>query len=47
MLVKEIMHSVTKVSSDTSISEAAGIMDQKSIGSVLIEESNRIIGIMT
>ena len=47
MLVKEIMHSVTKVSSDTSISEAAGIMDQKSIGSVLIEGSNRIMGIMT
>ena len=47
MLVKEIMHNVTKLPSDTSISKAAGIMDEKSIGSVLIEEDNRIIGIMT
>ena len=47
MLVKEIMHNVTKLSSDTSISEAAAIMDEKSIGSVLIEEGNSIIGIMT
>ena len=47
MRVKEIMHNITKLSSDTSISEAAGIMDEKSIGSVLIEEGNSIIGIMT
>lgn len=47
MLVKEIMHNVTKLSSDTSISEAASIMDQKSIGSVLIEDNDKLIGIMT
>jgi|TARA_B100001964_G_C14191806_1_gene581431 CBS domain-containing protein len=47
MQVKGIMHSVTKVLSDTTISEAARIMDKKSIGSVLIEEDSKIIGIMT
>lgn len=47
MLVKEIMHNITKLSFDTTISEAAELMDQKSIGSVLIEEDNKIIGIMT
>tara|TARA_Y100000310_G_scaffold330535_1_gene402375 strand:+ start:67 stop:474 length:408 start_codon:yes stop_codon:yes gene_type:complete len=47
MQVKEIMHNVAKISSDISISEVVGIMDEKSIGSVLIEEDNRIIGIMT
>ncbi len=47
MRVKEIMHNVTKVSSDTNISEAAGIMDKKVIGSVLVEENNKVIGIMT
>jgi len=47
MLVKEIMHNVTKLPHHITISEAARIMDKKSIGSVLIEENNRIIGIMT
>ncbi|MFH0868570.1 MAG: CBS domain-containing protein [Candidatus Woesearchaeota archaeon] len=47
MQVKEIMHSVTKIPSDSSITEAALIMDQKSIGSVLIEENDEIVGIMT
>ena len=47
MKVKEIMHPATKVPSDTTISEAARIMDQKLIGSVLIEENNKTIGIMT
>ena len=47
MQVKEIMHNITKISSDSYISEAAKIMDKKSIGSVLIEEDNKIAGIMT
>ena len=47
MQVKEIMHNITKISSDNSISMAAQIMDQKSIGSVLIEENSKVIGIMT
>ena len=47
MKVKEIMHRVDKISSHTSISEVASIMDKKSIGSILIEENNNVIGIMT
>lgn len=47
MQVKEIMHNVTKIPSDTSICEAAIIMGKESIGSVLIEENNKVIGIMT
>ena len=47
MKVKEIMHNVDKVPANTSISEAAKLMEEKSIGSVLIEEGNKVIGIMT
>ncbi len=47
MKVKEIMHNATKISSESTISEAARIMDEKLIGSVLIEENSKIIGIMT
>jgi len=47
MQVKEIMHNVTKVSPDKNISETARIMDKKVIGSVLIEENGKIVGIMT
>ena len=41
------MHTVTKISSNLSISKVAEIMDEKSIGSVLIEEDNEVIGIAT
>jgi len=47
MKVSEIMHAVARVSSNATISEAAKIMDQKLIGSVLIEEENEIVGIVT
>ena len=47
MKVSEIMHAATRVSSNATISEAAKIMDQKLIGSVLIEENNKIVGIVT
>ena len=47
MKVSEIMHVVTKISPETTVSEAAKIMDQKLIGSVLIEENDNIIGIVT
>src|SRR3989338_2718107 len=47
MRVKEIMHGVTKIPFWSSVSEAARIMDEKSIGSALIEENGRVIGIMT
>ena len=43
MLVNDIMHNATKISSDTTVSEAAAMMDQKSIGSVLVEKNNKII----
>ena len=47
MKVSEIMHAATRVASNTTISEAAKIMDQKLIGSVLIEENDKIAGIVT
>jgi len=47
MKVKEAMHNVTKVLSNTTIAEAASIMDRKLIGSVLVEEGGNVIGMMT
>src|SRR3989338_9574788 len=47
MRVKEIMHGVTKIPFWSSVSEAVRIMDEKSIGSALIEENRRVIGIVT
>jgi len=47
MKIKEAMHNVTKVLSTTNIAEAAKIMDQKVIGSVLVEEEDQVIGIVT
>ena len=47
MKVKDIMHGVSKIPFWTSVSEAARMMDGKSIGSVLIEENGRVVGIMT
>ena len=41
------MHNVTKISSDTSVSKAANIMDQNHIGSMLVEKDDKVIGIMT
>jgi len=47
MQVKEIMHNVLRISADISVSKAAAIMDEKLIGSVLVEEKGKAIGIMT
>jgi signal-transduction protein with cAMP-binding, CBS, and nucleotidyltransferase domain len=47
MVVRDAMHGITKVSSTTSVEKAAKLMDTKVIGSVLVEEDNKIIGIMT
>ncbi|MAE42909.1 CBS domain-containing protein [Candidatus Woesearchaeota archaeon] len=47
MKVKEIMHMADRVDSNVSISEAAKLMEQKLIGSILAEENNEVIGIMT
>ena len=47
MKVKEIMHAVDRVQSGTIVSEAARIMDRKLAGSLLVEDSGKVIGIMT
>jgi signal-transduction protein with cAMP-binding, CBS, and nucleotidyltransferase domain len=47
MKVKDIMHSVVRIPDDMLVSEAAKKMDKESIGSVLIEKNDRMIGIMT
>ena len=47
MKVKDIMHHVDKVESITKVSQAARIMDQKLIGSILVEERGNVIGILT
>lgn len=47
MKVKDIMQSATRISSSTTVSAAAALMDKRDIGSVLIEEYGHVIGIMT
>ncbi len=47
MKVKEIMKDVTKLPSNTAVADAAGVMDQKVIGSVLVEEKGKVIGMVT
>lgn len=47
MKVKEIMKSVTKLSFNTTVAEAASVMDQKVIGSVLVEEKGKVTGMVT
>ena len=41
------MSSIIRVSVDSTVAEAAKIMDAKNIGSLLIEENGKIIGIIT
>ncbi|MBI5417467.1 CBS domain-containing protein [Candidatus Poribacteria bacterium] len=47
MKVKEIMHNITKLPANATVVEAANVMDQKVIGSVLVEENNKLVGIVT
>lgn len=47
MKVKEIMHAITRLPSYITVSKAAKIMDEKSIGSALVEENGKAIGVMT
>ena len=47
MNVKEIMSSVTKISADSTVSDAAKLMDEKNFGSVPIEEDGKVTGIIT
>jgi len=45
--VKDIMHGITVISPKASVTEAASIMDSKDIGSLLVEENGKMIGIIT
>jgi CBS domain-containing protein len=48
MKVKEIMSSnPIRTSVDTSVTDAAKLMDSKNIGSLLVEEGGTLVGIMT
>lgn len=47
MKVKEIMTSIIKASSETMVAAAAKIMSEKNIGSLLVEENGKIVGIVT
>ena len=47
MKVKDIMTSIKKTSSETRVAAAAKIMDEKNIGSLLVEVNGKIEGIVT
>ncbi len=47
MKIKEIMHGITMINSDASVLEAAKIMSNKDIGSVLIKEKGGRVCIVT
>lgn len=48
MVVKEVMQrNIVKVLSTATIAEAAKIMNKNDIGSVLVSEDDKIVGIMT
>ncbi len=48
MKVKEIMKkSIIKIFSDTTIVQAAKLMDKEDVGCVLIEEDDKLIGLVT
>jgi CBS domain-containing protein len=47
MLVRDAMHEVTLVQSSLSVADAAVLMDQKVIGSVLVEERGEVVGIFS
>ncbi len=47
MKTKEIMKPVIKTSADSTVSNAAKIMDIKNIGSLPVEENGKLIGIIT
>lgn len=45
--IKDLMHPITVLPHTASVAEAAQVMDQKNIGSVLVEEMGEILGIFT
>ncbi len=47
MQVKEIMNKVIAIEHDVSVREAAKIMSNRNIGSLVILRKNKIVGIMT
>ncbi|MFQ5975194.1 MAG: cyclic nucleotide-binding/CBS domain-containing protein [Candidatus Hydrothermarchaeales archaeon] len=47
ILVKDIMHKITVVGANTTISDVTKLMAKKNIGSVLVRKSGDIIGILT
>lgn len=47
MKVKDVMHHVTKLQFNTTVADTAIVMDHKIIGSVLVEENNKVIGMVT
>ncbi|MBI2208093.1 CBS domain-containing protein [Candidatus Woesearchaeota archaeon] len=47
MIVKEIMHNADRITSGATVSEAARIMDRKIVGSLLVEEKGKVVGIIT
>lgn len=47
MKVKEIMNPVIKVSVNATVSDAAKLMSQQNFGSLLVEEHDKFVGIIT
>lgn len=47
MKVKDIMHSIIRLPCDMTVAEIAHEMDRKPTGSILLEEGDRIVGIIT
>ena len=47
MRVKDLMHEAVKVSAAHSVAEAAAFMEKKLSGSALVEDSGKIVGIIT
>ncbi|MFQ6136011.1 MAG: cyclic nucleotide-binding/CBS domain-containing protein [Candidatus Hydrothermarchaeales archaeon] len=45
--VKDIMHKITVIDATSSVAEAAKIMAEKNIGSVMVREEGEIDGILT
>jgi signal-transduction protein with cAMP-binding, CBS, and nucleotidyltransferase domain len=47
MKVKDIVHPVAKIGPNATVSAAAQFMDKNSYGSLLIEDNNSTVGILT
>lgn len=47
MKVKDIMHNILRLPPNLSVAEIASIMNEKSTGSVLLEDKGKVVGIIT